>query len=411
MSPVKNEVKIAVIGHVDAGKSTTVSVLISDQLDDGNGKAREVVLKHKHEKTSGRSSSISYNHKIVNDKAITFIDLCGHEKYLKSTVLGLTNSFSDYSMLVIGVNRGITDITKQHLILSLSLKVPIFTILTKIDLCSEHIYNQIYNKYTKLLKETGFKGYLVNNEQRLKNAINFLTDSKNKKIPIFHISNKTGKGLDLMKQFIHELHPSGLWKKFTDEEESLMYIDQTYTVPGVGLVLSGTVRKGVIKKGDILFIGPFSTRDDKYKRVIVKTVHNNVRQLVLQLNSGDTGCLAVRPIKCSLKRHQINKGCIVSSKEQPATQILVAELYILKTNRTTIKNGFEGVFYCRNVKCSARIQEIYNKKNKKIEYLRAGHRAYVKFELITNGKYIEKKSKIIFREGLVKAVGKVYKCL
>ena len=58
-----------------------------------------------------------------------------------------------------------------------------------------------------------------------------------------------------------------------------------------------------------------------------------------------------------------------------------------------------------------KILEIYNKKNEKKEYLRAGHRAYVKFELINNGKYIEKKSKIIFREGLVKAVGKVYKCL
>ena len=411
MSTVKNEVKIAVIGHVDAGKSTTVGVLISDQLDDGNGKARKAVLKHKHEQTSGRSSSISHNHKIVKDKAITFIDLCGHEKYLKSTVLGLTNSFSDYSMLVIGANRGITDITKQHLILSLSLKVPIFTILTKVDLCSDHVYNQIYSKYTKLLKETGFKGYLVNNEQHLKNAVNFLTDTKNKKIPIFNISNKTGEGLELMKQFVHELHPTGLWKKFTDEEESLMYIDQTYTVPGVGLVLSGTVRKGTIKKGDILFIGPFSTRDDRYKRVVVKTLHNNVRQLVPELVSGDTGCLAVRTIKCNLKRHQIDKGCIVSSKEQPATRILVAELYILKTNRTTIKDGFEGVFYCRNVKCTAKILEIYNKKNEKKEYLRAGHRAYVKFELINNGKYIEKKSKIIFREGLVKAVGKVYKCL
>ena len=99
--PIQNEVKISVIGHVDSGKSTTVGVLITDVLDDGNGKARKHVLKHKHEQKSGRSSSISYNHKIVNDKAVTFIDLCGHEKYLKSTVLGLSNSFSDYSMLVI----------------------------------------------------------------------------------------------------------------------------------------------------------------------------------------------------------------------------------------------------------------------------------------------------------------------
>ena len=38
--PIQNEVKISVIGHVDSGKSTTVGVLITDVLDDGNGKAR-----------------------------------------------------------------------------------------------------------------------------------------------------------------------------------------------------------------------------------------------------------------------------------------------------------------------------------------------------------------------------------
>ena len=55
--------------------------------------------------------------------------------------------------------------------------------------------------------------------------------------------------------------------------------------------------------------------------------------------------------------------------------------------------------------------KIYNKKNEEIKYLRNGHRAYVKLELMNRGKFLEPKSKIIFREGLVKAVGKLYKCL
>ena len=409
--PIQNEVKISVIGHVDSGKSTTVGVLITDVLDDGNGKARKHVLKHKHEQKSGRSSSISYNHKIVNDKAVTFIDLCGHEKYLKSTVLGLSNSFSDYSMLVIGINRGITDITKQHLILSLSLKVPVFSILTKIDLCSEHVYNQVFTRYLKLLKNSGLKAYIINSEKRLKNALNFLNDSKNKKVPIFNISNKTGDGIDLLKQFVYELSPSGLWKKFHDKKESVMYIDSTYNVPGIGVVLSGTIRKGCIKKGDILFLGPFSTNDERFKRIVVKSIHNNVRQIVGELKSGTSGCIAVRGIKKVIKRGKIKNGFIVSSKEQPVTNFVIADLYILKTNRTSISVGFEGVFYCRNVRCIARIIKIYNKKNEEIKYLRNGHRAYVKLELMNRGKFLEPKSKIIFREGLVKAVGKLYKCL
>jgi len=410
MSIVKQEVKIAVVGHVDSGKSTTVGVLISDKLDDGNGKAREVILKHKHEKESGRSSSISINHTIINDNAITFIDLCGHQKYLKSTVFGLSNSFSDYSMLVICMNRGITDITQQHLILSLSLKVPIFTVLTKIDLCSESIYNQIYNKYIKLLKNSGFKGYLINDEKKLENALSFMNNKKNKKIPIFNISNKTGQGLDLLKNFIRELEPSDIWKQFANEDESIMYIDYTYTVPGVGLVLSGTVTQGCIKKGQILFLGPFND-NEPFRRVVVRTLHNNVRQSVLELKSGDTGCIAIRGLKNVVKRKKITKGFIITSKEQPVTCNFIANIYILKTNRTSIRVGFEGTFYCRNVKCSARVKQISNKNNEVIDCLRGGERAYVKLELLKGNRFLEEKSKIIFREGLVKAVGKVYKCL
>ena len=112
-----------------------------------------------------------------------------------------------------------------------------------------------------------------------------------------------------------------------------------------------------------------------------------------------------------VKRNDITKGFIITSKEQPITKIFIADIYILKTNRTSIRKGFEGTFYCRNVKCTACILEMHNKKNEEIECLRGGERAYVKLELQKGGCFLEVKSKIIFREGLVKAVGKIYKCL
>jgi hypothetical protein len=53
-----------VAGRVDSGKSTLVAVLTlgahgRPQLDDGRGRARMNVLRHKHEIESGRTSSIS----------------------------------------------------------------------------------------------------------------------------------------------------------------------------------------------------------------------------------------------------------------------------------------------------------------------------------------------------------------
>ena len=52
-------------------------------------------------------------------KIITFFDLCGHEKYLKTTINGLTGLIPDYSMIVVGGNMGVSKMTKEHLGISL----------------------------------------------------------------------------------------------------------------------------------------------------------------------------------------------------------------------------------------------------------------------------------------------------
>ena len=115
--PTQNQhldLRVAVVGNVDAGKSTLVGVLTGPLsfLDDGRGLARSRVLRHKHEAETGRTSSIAEDQhmrlntkglslaaerhqKAVADaaetaKVVSFIDLAGHERYLRTTVYGLT---------------------------------------------------------------------------------------------------------------------------------------------------------------------------------------------------------------------------------------------------------------------------------------------------------------------------------
>lgn len=132
------EIRVAVVGNVDSGKSTLLGVLTRGQLDNGRGLARMNVFKHKHEIETGRTSSISHEilgfdskGRIVNylgvramttseicessAKIINFIDLAGHEKYLKTTVFGLTGHLPDFAMLMIGANMGVSGMTKEHL--------------------------------------------------------------------------------------------------------------------------------------------------------------------------------------------------------------------------------------------------------------------------------------------------------
>jgi GTPase len=54
----QNDVRVAVIGNVDSGKSTLVGVLTKSMLDDGRGLARSKVFNFSHEQVNGRTSSI-----------------------------------------------------------------------------------------------------------------------------------------------------------------------------------------------------------------------------------------------------------------------------------------------------------------------------------------------------------------
>ena len=97
------------------------------------------LLRHKHEAESGRTSSVGNDilgfdssGAVVNkpdhgnldwvrvceksSKVITFIDLAGHEKYLKTTVFGMTGHAPDFGMLMVGANAGIVGMTKEHLV-------------------------------------------------------------------------------------------------------------------------------------------------------------------------------------------------------------------------------------------------------------------------------------------------------
>ena len=65
-----NNIRLAMLGNVDAGKSTLSAVLTSGPgvLDDGNGSLRSKVFNFKHEQNNGRTSSIAHEIMGFNEK-------------------------------------------------------------------------------------------------------------------------------------------------------------------------------------------------------------------------------------------------------------------------------------------------------------------------------------------------------
>ena len=283
----RQTLKIAVVGNVDSGKSTLTVVLscAPGVTDDGRGSMREKVFNFDHEKENGRTSSIA--HEIIgfdttgqqvlplkkdvlsnkkkttwpeivegSSKIIQLIDLCGHEKYLKTTMFGLSGLYPQYSMLVVGANMGVSRMTKEHIGITMALKLPMFVVVTKIDLSPDNIYQDTINTLTKIMKGSAcnLRAMVVKDLQTLeKVAENMSTKTI---CPIFPVSNVSGQGIDLLKLFLSKLPciepPSESQdKELSDNQiediiDSEIVLDSTYNVKGVGLVLGGTVTKGEV---------------------------------------------------------------------------------------------------------------------------------------------------------------------
>jgi GTPase len=70
------DLRVAVLGNSESGKSTSIGVLTYDELDNGRGRARLNLFRHLHEIQSGHTSSI--NHEILGfsntGQVKTFLD-------------------------------------------------------------------------------------------------------------------------------------------------------------------------------------------------------------------------------------------------------------------------------------------------------------------------------------------------
>lgn len=205
-------------------------------------------------------------------------------------------------MLMVGGNAGgIIGTTKEHLGLSLALKMPLFVVVTKIDSTPQNVLNSTLESLQKILKSSGCRKMTIlvqTVDDVLLAANNFSTS---KLCPIFQISSVSGKNLDLLKMFLNLLSPKN--ERKLDNEPAEFQIDETYGV-AVGTVVSGLVLKGVIRTNDTLMLGP--NKLNKFEPVVIKSIHRK-RMPVREAHSGQSCSLALKKVK----RNEVRKGVCV----------------------------------------------------------------------------------------------------
>ncbi len=325
---------------------------------------------------------------------ITFYDLAGHERYLKTTVFGLTAHAPDYCMVVVGANMGVMRMTKEHLAIALALRVPVFIVVTKLDIAPTHVYEQTVTHLQRLLKSPGAKKLPVlakSMDEVTLAAQNIVND---RVVPIFSLSNVTGEGLDLLRAFLNLVPSRRNWREHMDKPAEFT-IDETFVVPGVGTVVAGTTTSGSVSLGQVLNLGPDGR--GKFVKAQVKSVHYK-RTPVKRVVAGQAGSLALKKIK----RSAVRKGMVLldANIRPGAAWEFEAEVLVLY-HGTTIREGYEPVLHCDTIRQAARVLSI----DKPI--IRTGDRANIHFRFMYYPEYIKQGSRFIFREGRTKGLGRV----
>jgi GTPase len=253
MDTNKEEIRIALLGPENAGKSTLLGVLTYGDLDDGNGSARNNIFRYDHEFENGITSSIKHEimgisscdskSKHINyqsdftgtwetivkksDKIINFIDLPGREKYMKTTLFGLMAYKPHYVAIISNINTTSkeSDIN-SNVLLCKQLGLQCFVVLTSID----NITNT---------EQTTYKG------------------DDHKECPIMHVSSVTGEGMDTFVKYIDSL-PIMKYSHHTNDESAVKFlINDVFYTSDVGIVVAGILERGKIELNDEMLIGPY----------------------------------------------------------------------------------------------------------------------------------------------------------
>ncbi|MDD5766210.1 MAG: selenocysteine-specific translation elongation factor, partial [Candidatus Marinimicrobia bacterium] len=207
-------------GHIDHGKSSLLKTLTGVDPD-------------RLEEEQRRGMTIDIGFAFLNEN-IAFIDVPGHEKFIKNMVTGANTI--DMALLVIAADDGIMPQTREHVeILNLLGIRSGLIVVNKIDLVNSEWLEMILEDIRQFVR-----GTFLENE------------------PIRCVSAVTGAGIPELMATI--LQKAELFERINTSDLFRLPIDRAFIVKGYGTVVTGSVISGELRVGDELEIVPPKVR-------------------------------------------------------------------------------------------------------------------------------------------------------
>jgi len=211
---------VATAGHIDHGKTALVRALTgvdTDRLPEEKARGITIDLGYAYARTPGGAS-------------IGFIDVPGHDRLVHTMLAGAAGV--DFALLAVAADDGPMPQTLEHLAMLDLLGVPAgLVVLTKADRVDAGRLAAVAAEVQAMLHGSALAG-----------------------APVLPCSAVTGNGIAEVRAQL-EAAAAGMPARVATGGFRLV-VDRAFTLPGVGLVATGTAHSGAVRAGQRLMLAP-----------------------------------------------------------------------------------------------------------------------------------------------------------
>jgi selenocysteine-specific elongation factor len=211
---------IGTAGHIDHGKTALVRALTGVDTD-----------RLPEEKKRGISIDLGFAYMPApNGAVIGFVDVPGHYRFIHNMLAGAAGI--DFVLVVVALDDGVMPQTREHLgIIDLLGVRRGLVVLSKSDLVSPERVDEVRAEADALLAETALAGA---------NTV--------------VVSSTTGEGVEAVRARL--LAEAAAFEPRGDGGAFRLAVDRSFSLPGAGTIVTGTVMSGRVAAGDLVQLSP-----------------------------------------------------------------------------------------------------------------------------------------------------------
>jgi elongation factor 1-alpha len=369
----KPHMNLAVIGHIDHGKSTLVGRLMYETgaipqhiIDKFREEAKEkgkesfafawVMDSLKEERERGITIDIAHKRFDTDKYYFTIVDCPGHRDFVKNMITGASQA--DAAILVVAAPDGVMAQTKEHVFLSRTLGInQLIIAVNKMDATdySEDKYNQVKKDVSELLGMVGFKAA----------DVPFIPTSA---FEGDNISKNSSNTPWYNGPTILECLNSLKLPEAPDDLPLRVPVQDAYTISGIGTVPVGRVETGVMKKGQMVTFMPSGASGE------VKSIEMHHEE-ANEARPGDNIGWNVRGVG----KADVRRGDVCGESKNPPTVAdeFTGQVVVLQ-HPSAITIGYTPVFHCHTTQTACTLMSIDKKLDPKSGQVKEENPTFIK---------------------------------